>query len=137
MGLIEKRKTYFLLAFMVIIFLLKINHLRAAFMVKSNTSYECNGHLDKCWTTEAFDSELEWELDMVMNSSIVRMLESGSATITGNTVNSNEPSQKIGRSLHTIVVFPPQAVKQTVRECTAARAAAKAQKVHQFSSSMP
>ncbi|KAH1130979.1 hypothetical protein J1N35_002357 [Gossypium stocksii] len=79
---------------MVIIFLLKINQSRAAFIVKSNTSYECNCHLDECWTTEAFDSELEWELDMVMNSNIVKMLKSGRATITGNTGNANEPSQQ-------------------------------------------
>ncbi|TYG60779.1 hypothetical protein ES288_D07G095100v1, partial [Gossypium darwinii] len=94
MGLIEKRKTNLLLASMVIIFLLKISHWGTAFIVKSNTSYKCNSRLDECRTVETFNSELEWELDMVMNSNIVRMLQSGSATITGSTGNANEPSQK-------------------------------------------
>ncbi|TYI72916.1 hypothetical protein E1A91_D07G093200v1 [Gossypium mustelinum] len=74
MGFIEREKHIFFLLFSVITFLLNITHPTAAFI--------------------AFDLELEWELDMVMNSNIVRMLQSGSATITGSTGNANEPSQK-------------------------------------------
>ncbi|TYH09425.1 hypothetical protein ES288_A07G094800v1 [Gossypium darwinii] len=77
MGIIEKRKTNLLLASTVIIFLLKINHCGTAFMVKSNTSYNCNSRLDECRAVETFNSELVWELDMVMNSNFVRILASG------------------------------------------------------------
>lgn len=94
MGLFEKRKTNFLLASMVIIFFLKINHCGTAFIVKSNTSYKCNSRLDECRMVETFNSELEWELDMMMNSNVVRILVSGSGTGTGGTGNANQPWQK-------------------------------------------
>ncbi|KAB2073536.1 hypothetical protein ERO13_A07G080300v2 [Gossypium hirsutum] len=94
MGIIEKRKTNLLLASTVIIFLLKINHCGTAFIVKSNTSYNCNSRLDECRAVETFNSELVWELDMVMNSNFVRILASGGGTGTGNTGNANQPWQK-------------------------------------------
>ncbi|KAH1130978.1 hypothetical protein J1N35_002356 [Gossypium stocksii] len=92
MGLIEKRKINLLPASTVII--LKINHCGTAFIVKSNTSYNCNSRLDECRTVETFNSELEWELDMVMNSNFVRILASGGGTGTGNTGNANQQWQK-------------------------------------------
>ncbi|MBA0757416.1 hypothetical protein Gotri_020517 [Gossypium trilobum] len=91
MGLIEKRKTNLLLASMVIIFLLKISHW--GFIVKSNTSYKCNSRLDECRTVETFNSELEWELDMVMNPNFVRILAGGGGTGTGSTGNPKKPWQ--------------------------------------------
>ncbi|MBA0790340.1 hypothetical protein Gohar_014999 [Gossypium harknessii] len=94
MGLIEKRKTNLLLASMVIIFLLKISHWGTAFIVKSNTSYKCSSRLDECRTVETFNSELEWELDMVMNPNFVRILEGGGGTGTGNTGNAVKPWQR-------------------------------------------
>ncbi|TYI18481.1 hypothetical protein ES332_A07G093900v1 [Gossypium tomentosum] len=68
MGLIPMRNIHILLVFTVTIVLLETNGCKAAFLVKSNFSYKCKGRLNECRIAEALDSELELELDMVMNS---------------------------------------------------------------------
>ncbi|KAK8541700.1 hypothetical protein V6N13_137706 [Hibiscus sabdariffa] len=92
MGLIQKRKTDLLLAFMLIILLFKTNRCTPAFLVKSNASYGCKGHLNECRIAEALDSELGF--DMVMDSDLVRILQSGNTAVTGNTGNRNAPAQR-------------------------------------------
>ncbi|TXG74887.1 hypothetical protein ES288_1Z001800v1 [Gossypium darwinii] len=116
MGIIEKRKTNLLLASTVIIFLLKINHCGTAFIVKSNTSYNCNSRLDECRAVETFNSELVWELDMVMNSNFVRILASGGGKepVTRETLISR--GKNLARTLNMLVVLLSEVKKQTVGE---------------------
>ncbi|MBA0674416.1 hypothetical protein Goari_016016 [Gossypium aridum] len=94
MGLIHMRNIHILLVFTVTIILLETNGCKAAFPVKSNFSYKCKGSLNECRIVEALDSELELELDMVMNSNVVRILQRGNTPVTSNTGNRNRPVQQ-------------------------------------------
>ncbi|MBA0821420.1 hypothetical protein Goarm_018280, partial [Gossypium armourianum] len=94
MVLIHMRNIHILLVFTVTIILLETNGCKAAFPVKSNFSYKCKGSLNECRIVEALDSDLELELEMVMNSNVVRILQRGNTPVTSNTGNRNRPVQQ-------------------------------------------
>ena len=87
----QKRKGDFLLAFVVMIILLKTNCCRAALLVKSNTTYQCNGRLEEYRIAE----DVELELGLVMNSNVIRILQSGNTpSVTAGTENPSTPVQE-------------------------------------------
>ena len=51
--------------------LLKPNCGRAAAVLKSNTTYQCNGLLNEC----RIEEDLESELDFLMDSNVIRILQ--------------------------------------------------------------
>ncbi|XVE72331.1 hypothetical protein DITRI_Ditri11bG0031100 [Diplodiscus trichospermus] len=79
----QKRKGDFLLAFAVMIILLEANGCRAALLVKSNTTYHCNGRLDEC----RIAADVELEFGLVMNANIIRILQGGSNLHPGVAAN--------------------------------------------------
>ncbi|XVF58452.1 hypothetical protein PTKIN_Ptkin07bG0068100 [Pterospermum kingtungense] len=82
---------HFTLALVVMIMIMIIpNCGRAAVLVKSNTTYHCNGLLNECFIGE----DLESELDFFMASNIIRVLKSSPDPITSGTGNRHVKSQQ-------------------------------------------